>query len=366
MMGDDDARFLVNLMRKKPHLTTLCGITDKMKSLDLSNQDLVDADAILLANEIQLNSTLSTVNILGNTFSCGPALKLVDAMKTNPNLMTLCGIKGNLPELQIPKGKRSCALGIRLSPGCAILLANEIEDRDRIVLIKDLKNAKHLNGLSGKVQRVLDNSNCKVLLANGESKSIKPANLEMQRAMLLSADLSRRLVSEEYISDAEAELGKFTLGDLMCWQGKQGVLVRGGSWFFEITGASALIDALPTHLTSLDVSKNTLVSNLRIKLVITQALSTKGGGMCRCKKAVETSGHMPHKCQCDAHSLNGFCFVFGTLYRIRMTTFVLHTKSQVRRLAVEIRRLPPGVPVPRCASSGCAGSSCEWLHPLCS
>jgi hypothetical protein len=262
MMGDDDARFLVNLMRKKPHLTTLCGITDKMKSLDLSNQDLVDADAILLVNEIQLNSTLSTVNVLGNTFSCGPALKLVDAMKTNPKLMTLCGIKGNLPELQI--------LGKRLSPGCAILLANEIEDRDRIVLIKDLKNAKHLNGLSGKVQRVLGNSNCKVLLANGESKSIKPANLEMQRAMLLSADLSCHLVPEEYIGAAEVELGKFTLGDSMCWQGKQGVLVGshsgGGSWFFEITGASALIDALPTHLTSLDVSKNKLVSNLHIKL----------------------------------------------------------------------------------------------------
>jgi hypothetical protein len=44
---------------------------------------------------------------------------------------------------------------------------------------------------------------------------------------------------------------------------------------------------------------------IHIGLCIYQKFS-KGGGMCRCKKAMETSGHVLHECQCDANSLTAW------------------------------------------------------------
>jgi len=47
-----------------------------------------------------------------------------------------------------------------------------------VVKVKGLKNAQHLNGLTGIVKEILANSRRVVELDNGENKSLKPENLE--------------------------------------------------------------------------------------------------------------------------------------------------------------------------------------------
>ena len=57
-IGEEGAKALVDAARAKPQLTTLCGIKPEETKRDFSGNGLQAGDAILLAFDLQKNTTL--------------------------------------------------------------------------------------------------------------------------------------------------------------------------------------------------------------------------------------------------------------------------------------------------------------------
>jgi hypothetical protein len=158
----EQAQELVKIMQSKEKLITLCGLSGKEATLDLSDQGLGPGDAVLIANEIsdmraltslnmsanglkgaevgkalgdaiaatvlkeldisggqydrqkcdiefvqafsvglRDNGTLSSVNLLQNKISIDQAKALASMLKEHPTLKSLCGNKGDETELDM-------------------------------------------------------------------------------------------------------------------------------------------------------------------------------------------------------------------------------------------------------------------------
>jgi hypothetical protein len=99
---------------------------------------------------------LSSANLLGNFIGVEQAQALLKIKEAKPGLTTLCGLSGDETELDLS--------GKNLSPGCAILLAPEMEANGSLSKLKmykcdlpvqDIKTATEL-GLSRKGLNHLD------------------------------------------------------------------------------------------------------------------------------------------------------------------------------------------------------------------
>ena len=127
----EQAQALVEIMRSKDLLTTLCGLSGKEIALDWSNQGLGAGDTVLIANDIKNHLALSSVNMLNNGIGVEQANALVDIMKSKDNLKTLCGFSGDETELDLSSK--------RLTPGCAVLVANEVKNNGAVTNL-DISN----------------------------------------------------------------------------------------------------------------------------------------------------------------------------------------------------------------------------------
>jgi hypothetical protein len=99
---------------------------------------------------------LSSANLLGNSIGVEQAQVLLKIKRAKPGLMTLCGLSGDETELDLS--------GKGLSPGCAILLAPEMEASGSLSKLKmdkcelpvhEIKTATELD-LSNKDLNYLD------------------------------------------------------------------------------------------------------------------------------------------------------------------------------------------------------------------
>jgi hypothetical protein len=81
----EQAQELVNIMRAKGNLTTLCGLSREETELDFSGQYLSDGAAVLIANDIIDMGALAKLNISNTHIEQGEPLQLITA---------LCNTKG--------------------------------------------------------------------------------------------------------------------------------------------------------------------------------------------------------------------------------------------------------------------------------
>lgn len=65
-IGTDQAKQLIDIKRKNPRLTTLCGFSGNETELDLSNKNLHAGCALLIANELNNNGALTSLNLSNN------------------------------------------------------------------------------------------------------------------------------------------------------------------------------------------------------------------------------------------------------------------------------------------------------------
>ena len=90
-----------------------------ISELNLAGAGIDPDDARILAPAIKAMGSLSSANLLGNSIGVEQAQALLNMKEAKPGLTTLCGLSGDETELDLSsKG---------LSPGCAILLAPEME-----------------------------------------------------------------------------------------------------------------------------------------------------------------------------------------------------------------------------------------------
>ena len=118
-IGEEQANSFIQVLDARDTLTTLCGLTGTETELDLSNRGLSASCAILVANEIKVNSALNSVNILGNSIGEEQANNLINLLNANGTLKTLCGFTGTETELDLSNRN--------LTASCAILVANEVK-----------------------------------------------------------------------------------------------------------------------------------------------------------------------------------------------------------------------------------------------
>jgi hypothetical protein len=212
-IGVEQAQALLKIKEAKPGLTTLCGLSGDETELDLSGKGLGPGCAVLLAPEMEANwslsrmtfcgngglggregdvvtidttmteadfsgkklgaagaqilaafmstklfeakGSLSSANLLDNWIGVEQAQALLKIKDAKPGLTTLCGLSGDETELD---------LSGNLSPGCAILLAPEVEANRSLSKLKmnmydlpvqEIKTATELD-LSGKGLSHLD------------------------------------------------------------------------------------------------------------------------------------------------------------------------------------------------------------------
>ena len=103
-----------------------------LKEFDISFNELDNTDVSYLAEGIDVNSSLTSVNVLGNNISVEVAQKLAEILKAHPKLKSLCGNKGNETKLDM-SGKDLGDIG-------AILLAPEIAANKELVSVNILGN----------------------------------------------------------------------------------------------------------------------------------------------------------------------------------------------------------------------------------
>jgi hypothetical protein len=114
----EQAQELVNIMRVKGNLTTLCGLSREETELDFSGQYLGDGDAVLIANDIIDMRALSVANVMGNSIGKETLSKLQEIMRSKPNLMSLCGMADDATEADLS--------GLMMDADDAIILASEL------------------------------------------------------------------------------------------------------------------------------------------------------------------------------------------------------------------------------------------------
>ena len=116
----DDATvaMLLKLKEEKPILTTLCGLQPDQTDANFRRWGLTPQDAKLLAPEILVHASVTSVDVLSNELDVESADMLLKVKAEKPNLRTLCGLTHKETELEL----RYRGLG----PRDAKLLAAEI------------------------------------------------------------------------------------------------------------------------------------------------------------------------------------------------------------------------------------------------
>ena len=127
------ASVLLKVKEEKPMLRTLCGLTHAETKLDYRNQGLGQADAMLLAPEISVMTSLTSVNLLGNHFDTKDASMLLKVKEEKPMLRTLCGLTHAETELSY--------FNQRLGPADAMLLAPEISVMASVTSVRAFRNS---------------------------------------------------------------------------------------------------------------------------------------------------------------------------------------------------------------------------------
>ena len=72
-VGEEQANNLIQLLDGSDTLQTLCGLTGTETELDLSGRNLSASCAILVANEVKVNSALRSLDISKNKLTRGKA-----------------------------------------------------------------------------------------------------------------------------------------------------------------------------------------------------------------------------------------------------------------------------------------------------
>jgi len=138
---------LQEIMRSKPNLVSLCGITDDATEASLSRLGMDADDASILASELPDKGALSSANLLGNDIGIEQASALAVILKEHPTLKSLCGNKGDETELDM-SGKNMLAEG-------AIMLVPEIIDNGALTKI-DLSRNNIPSDQEGRLQRICE------------------------------------------------------------------------------------------------------------------------------------------------------------------------------------------------------------------
>ena len=109
---------LLKLKEDKPNLTTLCGLKLDQSEADFCGWGLTPQDAKLLAPEVLVLASLTSVNVLSNKLDMESASMLLKVKAEKPNLRTLCELTHEETKLDLS--------AVGLGPGDALLLAPEI------------------------------------------------------------------------------------------------------------------------------------------------------------------------------------------------------------------------------------------------
>jgi hypothetical protein len=129
-----------------------------------------------IANAIKDMGALTSLNLANNTLGTEDAGNALGAaLAVNTALKQLDLSKNYFNEYHAPKFAKEIAIGLR-------------DNRAIPVKVYGLKNAQHLNGLTGRIRDVLPNGRRVVQLENGEQKSLMPANLEIIATGLSTLD----------------------------------------------------------------------------------------------------------------------------------------------------------------------------------
>ena len=121
-------------------MKTLCGVPFKERTLtelDVSGKNLGTEGALVVAEYLDGNGALSSVNVLSNVIPVEQAQELVRIMRSKDTLTTLCGLTGVETEL----GFSSRGLGA----GDAVLIANDISNMGALTQL-DISDNKLAQG----------------------------------------------------------------------------------------------------------------------------------------------------------------------------------------------------------------------------
>jgi hypothetical protein len=119
----EEMRKIMAVAVRMDNMKVLCEIPFKDKTvteLDVSGKKLGMEGALVVAEYLDGNGTISSVNLLKNDIGVEQARALVSILKEHPTLKSLCGNNGDETELDM-SGKMDCAED-------AIMLAAEIVD----------------------------------------------------------------------------------------------------------------------------------------------------------------------------------------------------------------------------------------------
>jgi hypothetical protein len=92
---EKEMREIMTIAASKESMKMLCEVPFKDKTitaLDVSGEKLGGEGALVVAEYLDGNGAISSVNLLLNTIGIGQAKDLVDILKEHPTLKTLCGI----------------------------------------------------------------------------------------------------------------------------------------------------------------------------------------------------------------------------------------------------------------------------------
>jgi hypothetical protein len=91
-IGKEMLSQLQEIMRCKPNLVSLCGITDDATEADLSGLGMDADDAIILASELPDKGALSSLGLAANSFHSLEANILLEALEVSGHgvWLTLC------------------------------------------------------------------------------------------------------------------------------------------------------------------------------------------------------------------------------------------------------------------------------------
>jgi hypothetical protein len=115
---------IMAIATNKESMTILCGVPFKDKAateLDISEKQLGDEGALVVAQYLDGSRALSIANILGNKIGMKQLAMLQELMNFKPGLASLCGIEDSTTELNLSD--------LRLDAGDATLLASELPSK---------------------------------------------------------------------------------------------------------------------------------------------------------------------------------------------------------------------------------------------
>jgi hypothetical protein len=132
---EKEMREIMDIAASKESMKILCEVPFKDKAiteLDVSGKKLGDEGALVVAEYLDGNGALSSVNLLDNFIGIEQAHALATLLKERPALKSLCGNKGDETELDM-SGKRMRDIG-------AIMLVPEIIDNGALSSTNLLNN----------------------------------------------------------------------------------------------------------------------------------------------------------------------------------------------------------------------------------